>query len=110
MSDDERERGVWHVAGHAWAAMTFGFAVRRLDLGGVTDGRVAPHPGAQRLDPWTLVDVPRPGGPPGSFAYAKYHERLACTAIAGPALELFHRGLPCTVERVRSFEVDWRQA
>jgi len=103
---DERENRAWHIAGHAWAGMTFGFPVRFLDLDGISEAQVEAYKGSQRLDPWTLLSV----SPCDKNARSRTHEHLIYTAFAGPSLELLHRKIPCTVDRVRVFESDWQQA
>ena len=47
---------------------------------------------------------------PGPHAFARVHEALLSVAIAGPAVELLHREIPCVVPNVEQFTDDWTQA
>ena len=47
---------------------------------------------------------------PGPHAFARVHEALLSMAIAGPAVELLHREIPCVVPNVEQFTDDWTQA
>lgn len=105
-----REHLAWHVAGHAYAATMWGFPVHKLSLDGFTEADLADRGDAQRLDPCTMICIPEWTAVPGPHAFARVHEALLSMAIAGPAVELLHRELPCVVPNVEQFTDDWTQA
>lgn len=104
-----REHLAWHVAGHAYAATMYGFPVHKLSLDGFTEADLADHGDAQRLDPCTMICIPEWTAVPGPHAFARVHEALLSMAIAGPAVELLHREIPCVVPNVEQFTDDWTQ-
>lgn len=106
----ELEHRAWHIAGHAWMAMTCEFPVIQLSLNELSEADLAQHPDAQRLDEWTMIKVPDCHGSVGSFEHTNLHEQLMYIALAGPVRELMHRGLRSTVENVQRFTHDWKQA
>lgn len=105
-----REHLAWHVAGHAYAATMWGFPVHKLSLDGFTEADLADRGDAQRLDPCTMICIPEWTAVPGPHAFARVHEALLSMAIAGPAVELLHRQIPCVVPNVEQFTDDWTQA
>ena len=105
-----REHLAWHVAGHAYAATMWGFPVHMLSLDGFTEADLADRGDAQRLDPCTMICIPEWTAVPGPHAFARVHEALLSMAIAGPAVELLHRQIPCVVPNVAPFTDDWIQA
>ena len=105
-----REHLAWHVAGHAYAATMCGFPVHKLSLDGFTEVDLADRGDAQRLDPCTMIRIPEWTAVPGPHAFARVHEALLSMAIAGPAVELLHREIPCVVPNVEQFTDDWTQA
>ena len=105
-----REHLAWHVAGHAYAATMWGFPVHKLSLDGFTEADLADRGDAQRLDPCTMICIPEWTAVPGPHAFARVHEALLSMAIAGPAVELLHREIPCVVPNVEQFTDDWSQA
>jgi hypothetical protein len=105
-----REHLAWHVAGHAYAATMWGFPVHKLSLDGFTEADLADRGDAQRLDPCTMICIPEWTAEPGPHAFARVHEALLSMAIAGPAVELLHREIPCVVPNVEQFTDDWTQA
>lgn len=105
-----REDLAWHVAGHAYAATMWGFPVHKLSLDGFTEADLADRGDAQRLDPCTMICIPEWTAVPGPHAFAKGREALLSIAIAGPAVELLHREIPCVVPNVEQFTDDWTQA
>ena len=105
-----REHLAWHVAGHAYAATMWGFPVHKLSLDGFTEADLADRGDAQRLDPCTMICIPEWTAEPGPHAFARVHEALLSMAIAGPAVELLHRQIPCVVPNVEQFTDDWIQA
>ncbi|WP_437193937.1 hypothetical protein [Planctomicrobium sp. SH527] len=105
-----REHLAWHVAGHAYAATMYGFPVHKLSLDGFTEADLANRGDAQRLDPCTMICIPEWATVPGPHAFAKSREALLSMAIAGPAVELLHREIPCVVPNVEQFTDDWTQA
>ena len=64
----------------------------------------------QRLDPFTMICIPEWTAVPGPHAFTRVHEALLSMAIAGPAVELLHREIPCVVRNVEQFTDDWTQA
>lgn len=105
-----REHLAWHVAGHAYAATMCGFPIHKLSLDGFTEADLADRGDAQRLDPCTMICIPEWTAMPGPHAFARVREALLSMAIAGPAVELLHRELPCVVPNVEQFTDDWTQA
>ena len=105
-----REHLAWHVAGHAYAATMYGFPVHKLSLDGFTEADLADRGDAQRLDPCTMICIPEWTAVPGPHAFARGREALLSIAIAGPAVELLHREIPCVVPNVEQFTDDWTQA
>jgi hypothetical protein len=106
----ERENRAWHVAGHAYAATMCGIPVHKLSLDGFSESDLADRGDAQRLDEWTMVRLSVCRGLPGGFGHTRFMEALLSIALAGPAVELFHRQLPCVVPNVEQFSDDWTQA
>lgn len=105
-----REHLAWHVAGHAYAATMWGFPVHKLSLDGFTEADLADRGDAQRLDPCTMICIPEWTAVPGPHAFAQGREAVLSMAIAGPAVELLHREIPCVVPNVEQFTDDWTQA
>ncbi len=105
-----REHLAWHVAGHAYAATMWGFPVHKLSLDGFTKAYFRDRGTAQCLDPCTMICIPEWTAIPGPHAFAGVHEALLSMAIAGPAVELLHRQIPCVVPNVAPFTDDWTQA
>ena len=105
-----REHLAWHVAGHAYAATMWGFPFHMLSLDGFTEADLADRGDAQRLDPCTMICIPEWTAMSGPHAFARVHEALLSMAIAGPAVELLHRQIPCVVPNVVPFKDDWTQA
>ena len=105
-----REHLAWHVAGHAYAATMWDFPVHKLSLDGFTEADLADRGDAQRLDPCTMICIPDWTKVPGPHAFAQGREALLSMAIAGPAVELLHRHIPCEVPNVEPFSDDWTQA
>ncbi len=105
-----REHLAWHVAGHAYAATMWGFPVHKLSLDGFTEADLANRGEAKCLDPCTMICIPEWTALPGPHAFAKGREALLSMAIAGPAVELLHREIPCVVPNVERFTEDWTQA
>jgi len=105
-----REHLAWHVAGHAYAATMWGFPVHKLSLDGFTEDDLADRGDAQRLDPCTMICIPEWTAVPSQHAFAQGREALLSMAIAGPAVELLHRQIPCVVQNVERFTDDWTQA
>ena len=105
-----REHLAWHVAGHAYAATMWGFPVHKLSLDGFTEADLANRGEAKCLDPCTMICIPEWTALPGPHAFAKGREALLSIAIAGPAVELLHREIPCVVPNVEQFKDDWTQA
>ena len=106
----ELENRAWHVAGHAYAATMCEFPVHKLSLDGFSESDLADRGNAQRLDEWTMVRVPVCRGLPGGFGHTLAMECLMGIAVAGPAVELLHRNLPCDLPNVQQFTDDWAQA
>ena len=108
---NDNEITAWHVAGHAYMAMGYGFDVEQLSLSGFAhQGASDRHDGAQRLDAWTMIRLPELLHPPGTIQHSQFMERLCHIALAGPIRELIHRSRPCSLEAVQQYEHDWRQA
>ena len=105
-----REHLAWHVAGHAYAATMWDFPVHKLSLDGFTEADLADRGDAQRLDPCTMICIPEWTAVPGQHAFTEGREALLSIAIAGPAVELLHRQIPCVVPNVEQFTDDWTQA
>lgn len=105
----ERENRAWHVAGHAYAATMVGCPVQKLSLDGFSEADLQDRGNAQCLDEWTMVRTGWPG-PIGTHQFTLAMEDLMSIAVAGPAAELQHRQIPCTVPSVRQFGFDWAQA
>ena len=105
-----REHLAWHVAGHAYAATMCGFPVHKLSLDGFTEADLADRGEARRLDPCTMVCIPEWTAVPGQSNFARVHEALLSMSIAGPAVELLHRQIPCVVPNVEQFTDDWIKA
>lgn len=57
-----------------------------------------------------MICIPEWTAVPGPHAFARVHEALLSMAIAGPAVELLHREIPCVVPNVEQFTDDWTQA
>jgi hypothetical protein len=57
-----------------------------------------------------MICIPEWTALPGPHAFAKGREALLSIAIAGPAVELLHREIPCVVPNVEQFKDDWTQA
>ncbi len=106
----ERENLAWHVAGHAYAATMCKFPVHRLSLDGFSEADLADRGDAQRLDEWTMVRLPDCQGPVVTYQHTRTMEGLMGIAVAGPAVELLHRNLPCVLPNVQQFTDDWAQA
>lgn len=106
----ERENLAWHVAGRAYAATMYKFPVHKLSLDGFSEADLQDCGDAQRLDPWTMIRLPVSRGPVGTFHHTLTMEYLMTIAIAGPAVELLHRKLPCVLPNVQQFTDDWAQA
>jgi hypothetical protein len=87
-----------------------GFPVHKLSLDGFTEADLADRGNAQRLDPCTMICIPEWTAVPGLHAFARGREALLSMAIAGPAVELLHRQIPCVVPNVEQFTDDWTQA
>lgn len=110
-SKEITEDRIYHISGHALLAMNAGFPIELLSVNGfsVADlSRISPR--AQRLDEWTMIRMPELQYPPGTFPHTRLMENLCHLALAGPILELLHRGRPCTVSAIKEHEHDWRQA
>lgn len=105
-----REHLAWHVAGHAYAATMWGFPVHKLSLDGFSEADLADRGTAQCLDACTMIRIPEWTAVPGPHAFAQGREALLSMAIAGPAVELLHRQIPCVVQNVEQFTDDWTQA
>lgn len=108
---DEIESRAWHIAGHAFMAMGYGFYVEKLSLGGFSQtGTIDRHGHAQRLDEWTMIRLPEKLHPPGTFPHTQFMERLCHIALAGPIRDLIHQGQSCSLDAVQQHADDWRQA
>ena len=57
-----------------------------------------------------MVRPPVCQGPVGTYQHTLAMERLMGIAVAGPAVELLHRKLPCVLPNVQQFTDDWAQA
>lgn len=108
---NDKTSTAWHVAGHAFMAMGYGFYVEKLSLEGFSQtGTIDRHERAQRLDEWTMIQLPEMLHSPATFQHTQFMERLCHIALAGPIRELIHRRQPCSVDAVQQHEHDWRQA
>ena len=108
---NDKTSTAWHVAGHAFMAMGYGFYVEKLSLEGFSQtGTIDRHERAQRLDEWTMIRLPEKLHPPGSFLHAQFMERLCHIALAGPIRDLIHQGQSCSLDAVQQHADDWRQA
>lgn len=91
--------------------MGYGFDVAGLSLSGLPQSEAtSQHQSAQRLDPWTMIQLPEMLHSPGTFQHTQFMERLCHISLAGPIRELIHRRQPCSVDAVQQHEHDWRQA
>ena len=92
-------------------AMGYGFDVAGLSLSGFPQPEATDqHQSAQRLDAWTMIQLPEMLHSPVTFQHTQFMERLCHIALAGPIRELIHRRQPCSVDAVQQHEHDWRQA
>ena len=105
------ESRAWHVAGHAYMAMSHRFDVAGLSLDGIPESdRNDQDNNSQRLDAWTMIRLPELLHPPGTIQHSQFMERLCHIALAGPIRELIHRRQPCSLDALRQHDHDWRQA
>ena len=101
----------WHVAGHTYMAMGYGFDVLGLSLAGLSQPTATDrHDGAQRLDAWTMIRLPELLHPPGTIQHSQFMERLCHIALAGPIRELLYQRRSCSLDAVQQHEHDWKQA
>lgn len=105
-----REHLAWHVAGHAYAATMCGFPVHKLSLDGFSEADLADRGEAQCLDPCTMIRIPAWAEQPDLSNFENGRQALLSIAIAGPAVELLHRRIPCVIQNVEQFTDDWSQA
>ena len=107
----DKTNTAWHVAGHAFMAMGYGFDVEELSLTGFSESKsVDRYEHAQRLDEWTMIRLPEMLHPPGTFPHTQFMERLCHVALAGPIRDLIHQGQSCCLDAVQQHADDWRQA
>ena len=106
----EMDHRAWHIAGHAYAAMIFGFPVHKLAIDRFSDADIEQRGTAQCVDAWTMIRVPHWHGPMGGRDHARVMEGLMSIAVAGPCAELLHRDIPCEMSLVEQFPIDWQQA
>lgn len=104
------EHLAWHVAGHAYAAMCWGFQVHKLTLNGFTEADIESRGEARCLDPSVMICLPDCHGLRGGYEHTQVLEGLLSIALAGPAVELTHRRLRCVVSNFWQFTDDWAQA
>lgn len=101
---------VWHISGHAYAAMSFGFPVFRLTVDEFPETIFTDAKGKLWIDSGTIVTPPNLHHPPGSFQHTQLVERLTIIALAGPVTEMSHRGERCECEKVQQHLRDWERA
>ena len=87
-----------------------GFPVHKLSLDGFTGADLADRGEARCLDPCTMILIPTWAVIPSRSGFIQRREALLTIAIAGPAVELLHRQLPCVASNVAQFTDDWTQA
>jgi hypothetical protein len=108
---NDKTSTAWHIAGHAFMAMGYGFDVEKLSLTGFSESKsVDQQEDVQRLDEWTMIRLPEMLHPPGTFPHTQFMERLCHIALAGPIRDLIHQGQSCSLDTVQQHEDDWRQA
>jgi|GEM_PF-1436137 len=100
----------WHLAGHASLALAFEFPVELLSLDGITEKDLQRNVHSQRLDEGTLLSIPTEPRSWGRPVGGRLMEILMLIAMGGPAMELCKQNLPCTLEQLHLFPVDWQQA
>lgn len=110
MAPCARTLRIWHLAGHASQALAFQIPVELLTLDGFTETDLERDGHPQRLDEGTLLNIPVEPRSWGRPVGVQLMERLMLIAMGGPVLELINQNLPCTLERLQMFPVDWMQA
>jgi hypothetical protein len=101
---------IWHISGHAFAAMSFGFPVFRLTVDEFPETIFADAKGKLWIDSGTIVTPPNLYHPYGSFQHTQFMERLTIIALAGPVTEMSYRGEQCGCEKVQQHLRDWERA